>query len=417
MLTVDQALDAIVAEVTRPAPIRLPLGKALGLVLAEDVHSDVDSPPFDKALMDGYAVRAADVKTGRAELRLLEEVMAGQVPRRTVEAGTGTRIMTGAPIPDGADAVVRIEDTQVRETGGETMIAIDGAPVTVGQSIMKRGTSTRCGERVLSAGTQLRPQEIGTLAESGRDQVAVYARPCVAILATGDELVPVGDIPQPGQIRNSNESMLAAQIEHAGGEPVPLGIARDERTQLRERIESGLACDLLLLSGGVSAGKLDLVPSELQDAGVRQVFHQVQVKPGKPLWFGVSERPGEDATGLSERCYVFGLPGNPVSSMVCCEIICADGAADVVGNRTPATASRVGTVESRATPPGKSPDLSSRTFGMRTDRSHGFARSVARIVRLAGDHRGQLYGAFSRRRCRVFRGGGYGRLSLVRQVV
>ncbi len=320
MLTVEQALDAIIAEVAPPAAQRVPLGNALGLVLAEDIISDVDSPPFDKSLMDGYAVRAADVSSGRAELRLLEEVMAGQVPTRTVEAETATRIMTGAPLPDGADAVVRVEDTRVRETGGGTTIVIDGTPVVAGQSVMKRGTSTQRGERVLTAGTPLRPQEIGTLAESGRDQVAVYPRPRVAILATGDELVPVGKIPQPGQIRNSNESMLAAQIQHAGGEPVPLGIARDNRAHLRERIEAGLACDLLLLSGGVSAGKLDLVPSELQDAGVREVFHRVQVKPGKPLWFGVSQREMEDATADLATCYVFGLPGNPVSSMVCCEL-------------------------------------------------------------------------------------------------
>jgi len=320
MFTVDQALDAIISEVANPVAARVPLGESLGLVLAEDIDSDIDSPPFDKALMDGYAVRAADVKSGRAELRFLEEVMAGQVPTRTIESGWATRIMTGAPLPAGADAVVRVEDTEFRESEGPAVVAIKGAPVTVGQSIMRQGTSTQRGQRVLHSGAKLRPQEVGTLAESGRDQVAVYPRPRVAILATGDELVPVGDIPQPGQIRNSNESMLAAQIQRAGGEPVPLGIARDERAHLRTRIEAGLACDLLLLSGGVSAGKLDLVPSELQDAGVRQVFHKVQVKPGKPLWFGVSERPGEDTNTIQERCYVFGLPGNPVSSMVCSEI-------------------------------------------------------------------------------------------------
>ncbi|QDT51804.1 Molybdopterin molybdenumtransferase [Symmachiella dynata] len=320
MFTVEQALDAIIAEVADPVASSVPLGESLGLVLAEDIDSDVDSPPFDKALMDGYAVRAADVESGRAELRFLEEVMAGQVPTRTVEPGCATRIMTGAPLPAGADAVVRVEDTQFRDSEEPALVAINGAPVSVGQSIMRQGTSTQRGQRVLNSGTPLRPQEIGTLAESGRDQVAVYPRPRVAILATGDELVPVNEIPQPGQIRNSNESMLAAQIQRAGGEPVPLGIARDERANLRERIEAGLACDLLLLSGGVSAGKLDLVPSELQAAGVRQVFHKVRVKPGKPLWFGVSERSKKDANPIHKGCYVFGLPGNPVSSMVCCEI-------------------------------------------------------------------------------------------------
>jgi molybdopterin molybdotransferase len=173
---------------------------------------------------------------------------------------------------------------------------------------------------VLPAGRVLRAQEIGALAESGRATVEVYRRPRVAVLATGDELVPASAQPGPGQIRNSNEPMLCAQIRQAGGEPVPLGIARDERQHLRERIEQGLACDLLLLSGGVSAGKLDLVPSELAAAGVRQVFHQIRMKPGKPLWFGVFDRPTKTGTTGADRCYVFGLPGNPVSSMVCCEL-------------------------------------------------------------------------------------------------
>lgn len=322
MLTVAEAMKAILANVRRsPKVAEIPLNDALGSVLARDVDSDVDSPPFDKSLMDGFAVRLEDVANGRAELRLLEEVMAGQVPQRSLQPGTATRIMTGAPVPEGTEAVVRVEDTRTAEdVTGNTLVTIDGPPVAAGQNIMCRAASTRVGDRVVSAGTTLRPQEIGALAEAGQATVPVFPKPRVAILATGDELVPIASRPTAGQIRNSNESMLAAQVENAGAEAIMLGIARDEPTHLRERIDAGLDCDLLLLSGGVSAGMLDLVPSVLQEAGVRQVFHKVQVKPGKPLWFGVANRRSDDVTEGAKTCYVFGLPGNPVSSMVCCEL-------------------------------------------------------------------------------------------------
>jgi len=334
MLSVDDALAAILAEVETAAAVSLPLREALGLTLAEEVASDVDSPPFNKALMDGYAVCSSDLPEGRATLRLLETITAGVVPTRTVKPGWATRIMTGAPIPAGADAVVRVEDTQPQKSADQESIVINGLPVEAGQNILPQGTSTRRGDRIVSAGQILRPQEIGALAEAGRDPVSVYPRPRVGILATGDELVPVSQTPQPGQIRNSNEAMLAAQVERFGAIPVPLGVAKDERSHLRERIEAGLECDLLLLSGGVSAGQLDLVPSELESAGVRQVFHKVRVKPGKPIWFGVRPEEEISATHSNNRCYVFGLPGNPVSSMVCCELFVRTAVRAMMG-RTP----------------------------------------------------------------------------------
>lgn len=315
MLTVDEALAAILAE-TRPfAPAASPLAEALGLVLAEDVVSDVDSPPFDKALMDGFAVRSGDVRDGRAVLRLIEEVTAGRVPRRGLEPGDATQIMTGAPIPEGADAVVRVEDTSLADGPAGPQVHIDTQPVSPGLNILPQGTSMRRGDRIMESGRLLRPQELGALAEMGRHQVAVHRRARVGVLATGDELVPISERPGPGQIRNSNEVMLVAQLQRAGAVAVPQGIARDEWSHLRERILAGLECDVLLLSGGVSAGKLDLVPSELEAAGVRPIFHKVRMKPGKPVWFGVldSDRP-------EARRYVFGLPGNPVSSMVCFEL-------------------------------------------------------------------------------------------------
>lgn len=327
MLTVAEALAAIVAEVQPLAPVAVPLDEALGLVLAENAIAELDSPPFDKALMDGYAVRSADLPEGRGRLRVIEEVLAGQVAKRTVAAGEATRIMTGAPLPPGADAVVQVEHT--RPAGdGLNEIDIETGPVPPQRNVLLRGASSRAGAVIVRSGTRLRSQQLGCLAEMGKARVMVLPRPTVAVLATGDELVDVGQTPGPGQIRNSNETMLVAQLREAGVTPVPLGIARDDVDDLRRHIAEGLQHDVLLLSGGVSAGKVDLVPSVLAELGVRQVFHKVRIRPGQPLWFGVFEkgkRPSSEWLDSPQKeapdlCRVFGLPGNPVSSMVCCEL-------------------------------------------------------------------------------------------------
>jgi molybdopterin molybdotransferase len=319
MLTVEQALSAILKEMQPLEPVCVELAEALGLVSAEEAVADVDSPPFDKALMDGFAVRSADVASGEARLKIIEEITAGKTPSKRVTAGCATRIMTGAPLPDGADAVVIIEDTQIDADAG--LVTIRTAPVQARRHLLKRGAVLKQGDRVLAAGRLLRPQELGALAEVGRHRLLVRPRPTVAILATGDELVPIDAKPGPGQIRNSNETMLATQTVRAGGLPVGLGIARDNRAELRERIRTGLNSDVLLLSGGVSEGTLDLVPSELAAIGVRNVFHKVNIRPGKPLWFGIWDRAGNPLAGRGGGVtYVFGLPGNPVSSMVCFEL-------------------------------------------------------------------------------------------------
>lgn len=310
MLTVDEALAAIVAKVSPAAIEDTSLLAALGRVLADGVISELDSPPFDKALMDGFAVRSTDSAREGATLAVIESVMAGQVPAREVGPGQATRIMTGAPIPAGADAVVPIERT-TSAAGNE--VAIDVA-VRPGANVLYRGESMKAGERVFASGHVLRPQDLGVLAELGVARIPARRRPRIAILATGDELVAPDRHPGPGQIRNSNESLLVGLVAAAGCEPVPLGIARDMKAELRAKIDAGLACDLLILSGGVSAGDLDLVPIVLTEAGVRQVFHKVNVKPGKPVYFGV--RRAEHG----EECLVFGLPGNPVSTLVCFEL-------------------------------------------------------------------------------------------------
>ena len=355
MLSVTQAFDKLLATVKPLNVVSLPLSDLLGLTLAEDVSAIGDSPPFDKSLMDGFAVRAADVASGFASLKVIEVVTAGQVPSKSVGPGEATQIMTGAPIPEGADLVVKIEET----LPDIHSVHITTKSIAPGTNIIRRGTSVRAGDVVLKAGMKLNGSRIGALAELGRAVAPIYRRPTVAILATGDELVPITETPGPGQIRNSNEAMLIAQIQAAGAIPIPLGIARDNRADLKAKIQEGLQCDLLVLSGGVSAGMLDLVPSELATAGVREVFHKVELKPGKPVWFGVREfcvarpesskgvesitqtTPFEDSgratqiAGSPSRCYVFGLPGNPVSSLVCCELFVRTAIRRLMGEQTP----------------------------------------------------------------------------------
>ncbi len=314
MLSVEEALRQVLDHAkARPVEERA-VGEVRGLVLAEDVASDVDSPPHDKSVVDGYAVRAADLPQGAAELEVLEEVTAGAVPTREVTRGSATRIMTGAPIPSGADAVVMIEHSRLLAGGADGQrVQISGKPPVAGQNIMRRAVSMRRGQIVLTAGRQLRAIELGVLAEVGRSRVSVVGRPRLAVLATGNELVPAALTPRAGQIRNSNGPLLVASAEAAGATALDLGIARDTAESLREALTLGLQSDVVIVSGGVSAGVLDLVPAALASLGVRQVFHKVNLKPGKPLWFGVlPHQAGEKL--------VFGLPGNPVSSLVCFEL-------------------------------------------------------------------------------------------------
>jgi molybdopterin molybdotransferase len=313
LLQVAEA-QAIVQQHVRPLPPE-PMAltsAALGHVLASDVLSDLDMPPYHKSMMDGYAVRCADLPTGKGTLQIIEEITAGQVPRRSLEAGQVSRIMTGAPIPPGCDAVVIVERTRLGENG---CVEIEDRPPKPGQNILPRGAEMQRGDKILPAGTVLRPQEFGVLATVGRTTVLTHPSPRVAILSTGDELVEPGEKPEGGQIRNSNGAMLVALVSRAGGTPRYLGIARDDRACLRPMVCDGLKSHVLLLSGGVSAGKLDLVPGVLHDAGVVGHFHKVEMKPGKPVFFGTSSRSGGGGPTL-----VFGLPGNPVSVLACFEL-------------------------------------------------------------------------------------------------
>ncbi|MFK7777575.1 MAG: molybdopterin molybdotransferase MoeA [Gimesia sp.] len=312
MLTVEEAFRLMLETITPVTPQRVSLFESAHCVLAEGTVSDLNVPPFDKALMDGFAVRSADLPEGKGTLKILETIYAGSIPTLPIQVGQTSQIMTGAPLPEGADAVVQIEHCKLDED--QSVVQIETSPVSPGKNMLYRASVLKTGDTVLEAGTLLRAQEIGALAETGTPFVLIRRAPSISILATGDELVPPEEIPQAGQIRNSNEVMLATQVLQSQAHPVSLGIARDERSHLREKIQEGLKSDFLLLSGGVSAGSLDLVPSELEAAGVKQVFHKVNLKPGKPLWFGILDQENR------APCYIFGLPGNPVSSMVCFEL-------------------------------------------------------------------------------------------------
>ena len=287
-----------------PAVETVPLDQAGGRVLAEDVTADRDLPPFHRAIRDGYALRAADLAQAPAVLRCVGEVAAGRAFEAELHLSECVSIMTGAPLPAGADAVVMVEHTASR--GDDIEIHRSVQP---GENVVLQGSEAARGAPVLARGRRLQAAEIGLLATMGMAMVAVYRRPGVAILPTGDEVVPIEQTPKWFQIRNSNAATLAVQVKSAGGVPIQLGIAPDRKDSLRRLIEQGLDSDLLLLSGGVSMGKFDLVEEVLADLGAEFFFQGTAIRPGKPLVFG-----------LVRNLFFFGLPGNPVSTFVTFEL-------------------------------------------------------------------------------------------------
>ena len=308
MIDIKEALELIASNVNPLPVMECPLSKSVGRVLSADVCADVDSPPHTKSIMDGFAVRAEDI-AAQTPLRIIETIVAGEVPAKAIEAGDCSRIMTGAPLPEGADSVVMVERAEVVEQDGGEFASFDLKELSKGQHAMQKAASFATGETIFKAGHVVRPWDVGLLAEVGAASVSVRQQPSASVLPTGDELVDANQKPGPGKIRNSNGPMVVAMFEALGINATDQGIARDNEQSLRTKIESGLQSDVLVLSGGVSAGVLDLVPKMLDDLGVEQVFHKVRVKPGKPIWFGVLKSDGESR-------YVFGLPGNPVSSLV-----------------------------------------------------------------------------------------------------
>ena len=302
-MTFDEARQCVLREV----PPRhgecetVPVLSAAGRILAEDISADRDYPPFNRSARDGFAVRAADVP---GELTVIGEVRAGQVCTGQMSANGAVEIMTGAPLPDGADAVVMVEHVERR--GDRVLIP---RPMKSGDNFTPKGAEARTGDIVLRAGHRIGFTETAVLAMVGREQVQVFLQPRVAIIPTGDEIVEAGQTPLPHQIRNSNAWSLAVQVRRAGGVPEILPIARDSYESTFASIKKGLESDLLLLSGGVSAGKYDIVEQVLTDLGAKFFFTRVKIQPGQPLVFGA----------MGEK-FFFGLPGNPASTMVTFEL-------------------------------------------------------------------------------------------------
>lgn len=281
--------------------------KSVGRVLAEPIHADRDFPPFPRAARDGYALRSTDLEHLPAELEVIGEIKAGvgvaDMPEE-IASGQAVAIMTGSPVPVAADAVVMVEYTRRQ---GNRVEVLRG--VAAGENIVPRGSEARSGDLLLRPGSRLDEAAIAVAASVGRSCLEVYQKPRIAILATGDEIVGIEMQPGPNQIRNSNTYSLAAQIVLAGAEAVPLPVAPDEAAHLRELIETGLTSDLLLLAGGVSMGEYDLVENVLAELGAEFFFTGAQIQPGRPIVFG-----------RARDKYFFGLPGNPVSTMVTFEL-------------------------------------------------------------------------------------------------
>jgi molybdopterin molybdotransferase len=306
MITVEQAL-ALVENEARPLRAQdVPLIEGRGRILAESVRSDADEPPFDRSQVDGYAIHSADLDQS-STLRIGETILAGRTPSRALAPAEAAVITTGAPLPERADAVVMHEETEVVDQ----RVRFTRLGIQPGQNVLPRGRIYGAGDTILSDGARLSAAALGLLASVGRVRARVIPRPQLAIVPTGDELVEPEQSPGPGQIRNSNAVMLQALALDRQAAPILLPTAPDEPSRLSLILEQGLRHDVLVISGGVSAGQRDLVPGALQNLGVRPVFHKVRLKPGKPLWFGVGPARGDQSGTL-----VFGLPGNPISSLV-----------------------------------------------------------------------------------------------------
>ena len=321
MISVEEALAYILKHFQPLEAEQVPLLDALDRVLAQDVISEMNVPPFNNSAMDGYAMRADDIANATREqpvvLHVIGDVPAGYVAQKSVEPGTALRIMTGAPLPAGADTVVRFEDTSEGVQGRAATKGRDTVeilkPTKRGDNVRLAGEDIRAGDVVMPRGTIVRPAEIGVLASIGKSQVAVHRRPRVAILATGDELVAINEPVMPGKIRNSNEYSNAAAVLRAGGIPIQLGIARDNMSDLTAKIRAGLDADadLFLTSAGVSVGDYDIVKDVLNAEGEMH-FWQVKMKPGKPLAFGVLRGNAKNGRNVP----LLGLPGNPVSALI-----------------------------------------------------------------------------------------------------
>ena len=319
MIALDEAQRRVLAECAPFHPTAIALGEALGCVTSVELRAHENVPPFDNTAMDGFAVRAADATAG-ARLKVVATLPAGRAPDRAVGAGEAVRIMTGAPIPEGADAIVMVEDTTVDDDG----FVVIGKTACPGDHVRPAGEDLAAGQVAFEPFTVLGPGHLGVLASLGYQRVPVFHRARVGVLSTGDELVDDGGALRPGQIRDSNRPTLVAMLHEAGCDAVDLGVVADDEAAITAVLEKGLAeCDALVTSGGVSMGDFDYIKVVLDRMGAMR-WWQVAIKPAKPLAFGIiSGRP------------VFGLPGNPVSSMVSFELFARPALRRMMGHRDP----------------------------------------------------------------------------------
>ncbi|WP_081671113.1 gephyrin-like molybdotransferase Glp [Sporocytophaga myxococcoides] len=301
MLTVTEARNLILQQARSFGIETILLSEAYERVLAEDIYTDRDYPPFNRSAMDGYALKFKDLSNHK-EFRLVDDMLAGERIKSLTEEGTCIKIMTGAPVPEGADLVIRVEDSEINDG----MVKFKSLPFRNWLNIAMQGEDSRIGEMVLKKSTIIHASTSGLLASLGRSNVKVYSLPKVSIISTGNEIKAVGDFVLPHQIRDSNSYTIASFFQHYNIEIVSRKLVSDRKEEIKHAIESLKDMDILILSGGVSMGDADFVPEVLNACGVKTIFHKVQIKPGKPLWFGI----------LDNKTVVFALPGNPVSCQV-----------------------------------------------------------------------------------------------------
>ena len=306
MISVNTAVKIVTDAVEPLPPKTVPFENALGFCLTEEIRSDIDMPPFNRSAMDGYAVIAEDTSSAPVELTVIENIAAGHMPTKKVLRGQASKIMTGAAVPEGANAVVKVEETE--DLSSKNLVKILRA-IDKGKNISEMGEDMKMGQVVLRKGMHIRPQEIGILATVGKSRVDVFSPPTVGIISTGTELVSVESKPSTAQIRNSNGYSLAAQARRLNADVELLGTAKDTKEEISRMMRKGLQKDILILSGGVSMGEYDLVGDVMKDLSTHIYFEKVALRPGKPVIFG-----------KKDNTFIFALPGNPVASFVTFEL-------------------------------------------------------------------------------------------------
>ncbi len=328
MITYERALETVVQNARRLSSERILIERSIGRVLNEDIYSKVAMPPFDKSAMDGYALRASDAADSPVKLKCVGLIQAGQAFKRKLCKGECVKIMTGAQLPAGADSVVMVEDT--KDNAGAIEV-LKGARQK--DNICFKGEDLKVGQRVLKAGEEISPAAIAILATVGRRFVEVVRKPKISLMNTGGEITPLGAKLGNNKIYNANGPLLGAFLESEGIKPQFLGIAEDNEPKLKKMIRNGLGVDILLISGGVSMGDYDLVPSVLRSLGIKEIFHKVNIKPGKPIFFGTKG-----------KALVFGIPGNPVSNFLAYLIFIRPAVYKMMGHKNSRPLFRTGVV-------------------------------------------------------------------------